>query len=616
MAASTQRAGGLLPLTGEDPRRIGPYRVVGRLGAGGMGVVLAGVDDRGVRAAVKVVHAHFAADPEFRARFAREISVLTRVEGHCTARVLGSDAGAERPWLATEYVPGPTLDERVREEGPLRGDELFGLAGGLAEALVAVHAAGVVHRDVKPSNVILSPGGPRLVDFGIARAVDASVMTRTGAVVGSPGWISPEEYGDAPAGPPADVYGWALLVVYAAAGAAPYGVARPEVLALRVMNMPVDTSAVPDALRDLVGRALSKDPLARPSSREVLETVADAWRRSHGDPAGGATAGQDVTTRIERTWAAPAEPAPWPASPPSRLRGGLLTATPPPRLRRGLLTAAAAALALAGVVAAVALRDGPDRRSSLATGAPVPSAGSPSDGAAARPPEPASTGPSPATTGPSPAQPGPPVTATELSAAIDLALEAAPAATFGFEGGFTQSSAGAKATGRLMNHDTQDDLDMQIASVEGERERYVVLKGYSVYRKTPGAKAADITALKPASKDWFALMVAGMAGPSTIRDVVAKATRVKREGRTYTGTLAPKDTAGNMRRLLVSWAGELGGPDDRSYLTFSLTLDSRDRPARFRVSWYVPVPGEAGIFRSDFTTVYRDWTASHRIVEP
>ncbi|TDC82266.1 serine/threonine protein kinase, partial [Nonomuraea deserti] len=287
---------------------MGPYRIVGRLGAGGMGIVYAGVDSAGRRAAVKLIHDMHATNQEFRIRFRREVEMLRRVQGTCCVRMLAADAEARQPWLATEYIAGRTLDEHVRVEGPLSGDGLYGLAAGLAEALVAVHAAGVVHRDLKPSNVMILPQGPRLVDFGIARSLDGTSLTASGHVIGSPGWVSPEDYAGAPAGPAADVYGWALVVVYAAMGEQPYGAGRrPEVLAHRVMTATVDTARVPEGIRPTVDRALAKAPEARPAMDDVLAVVADAWRGHHGekgrmtwDPA------TDVTSRLKRVWAFPA----------------------------------------------------------------------------------------------------------------------------------------------------------------------------------------------------------------------------------------------------------------------------------------------------------------------
>ncbi|HLU28415.1 MAG TPA: serine/threonine-protein kinase [Glycomyces sp.] len=307
------------PLLTGDPQRIGPYRVVGRLGAGGMGVVCAAVDASGRRVAVKLVHEALSVDIEFRRRFSRETSVLSRVEGACLARMLDSDPGTERPWLATEFIPGPTLEQQVQAEGPPAESVVYGLALGVAEALVSMHAAGVVHRDLKPSNVILSPEGPRLIDFGIAKVLDSTSMTRTGTLVGSPGWISPEEYGDGPAGAPADIYGWALLVLYATTGEPPYGTGRPEVLAYRVREETPDVQAVPEGLRDLVRRALSKDPAERPTADEVLAAVTETWRGEDSEQRQ-----DDVTSLIQRTWVLPRHEAPdWPepgAAPP--LPGG------------------------------------------------------------------------------------------------------------------------------------------------------------------------------------------------------------------------------------------------------------------------------------------------------
>ncbi|GAA3104352.1 hypothetical protein GCM10017600_68430 [Streptosporangium carneum] len=301
---------------------IGPYRIVGRLGSGGMGVVYAGVDGAGQRAAVKLVHAAYAGDMEFRRRFAREITALSRVRGVCTARVLAADATAALPWMATEHVPGPTLEERVRAHGPMTGDELYGLAAGLAEAVVAIHAAGVVHRDLKPTNVLLSPRGPRVVDFGIAHTLNATTITRSGVVVGSPGWISPEEYHDEVIGPGVDVYGWGLLIVYAASGRPPFGTGRSQVLALRTLNEPVDVSDVPPPLRDLVERATAKDPADRPGAGTVLSGVLESWeglRETVVSPRDDATV--VITRLLEQTWTGPPVSAvewPSPPRPPSK----------------------------------------------------------------------------------------------------------------------------------------------------------------------------------------------------------------------------------------------------------------------------------------------------------
>ncbi|WP_214111378.1 serine/threonine protein kinase [Acrocarpospora catenulata] len=592
----------LLPLTSEDPPQIGPYRLVGRLGAGGMGVVFAGIDARGVRAAVKLVHASYASDLEFRARFAREIAVLGRVKGVCTARILDSDGNAARPWLAAEYVPGPSLEAQVRAHGLLQGDQLFGLAAGIAEALVAVHAAGVVHRDLKPSNVILSPSGPKLVDFGIARVLDASVMTRTGILVGSPGWVSPEEYGDVPAGPSADVYGWAMLVVYAATGVPPYGTGRPEVLALKVLNETVDTSMVPYGLRGLVDRALAKTPKTRLSSPELLGAVAEAWRTHQGTRViNSVGAADEVTARLDRTWIFPVEDQSWPAA--------QAPTTTAPKGRRNITivaTAAAVAAALGAAVALNVLSDNENQRKQRAETTAIQT-GRPSSTST----NPTST---PVATPVVKTQP-PPSTTAELAAAIELALETTPAGTFRFEGGFTQSAAGGMATGRFMSHLTDDDLDVRIRTSEDGSHRYVVVAD-TVYPQQGGTDGSSIDGMSPADPNWYGLLVAGTAGPSILLEVVANSTRLKRKGRNYSGTLAVEDTNGPLRQLLNSWSdGDVAETMPDSYITFKLTIDGEDRPQKFEIAWCVPI-SDVEIYRSVFTTTYSKWTSSHKITEP
>ncbi|WP_433191205.1 serine/threonine-protein kinase [Actinoallomurus sp. CA-150999] len=287
------------PLRPHDPRRVGPYRLVGRLGAGGMGVVYAGAGADERRVAVKVVQPELAHDPDFRDRFAREVSLLHRVSDRCVARVMAADTAGSPPWFATEYIPGPTLDRRV-DSGPMSGDELHGLATGLAEALVALHSQGIVHRDLKPSNLILAPDGPKVVDFGIARALDETSMTRTGVVLGSSGWISPEHYLGEAVGPTADVHAWGLIVYFAATGRRPYGRDRPEVMAARVLNTTPDTAALPDRYRAMVERALAKDPAARPSATELLTALAT--------PLGGDDPTRAATAFLDRAWVMPPTP--------------------------------------------------------------------------------------------------------------------------------------------------------------------------------------------------------------------------------------------------------------------------------------------------------------------
>ncbi|MCX4810674.1 serine/threonine protein kinase [Streptomyces sp. NBC_01239] len=257
------------PVQPGDPRRVGPYRVVGRLGSGGMGTVYAALTATGERVAVKVVHPAQAADDEFRARFRREVQLSQRITGQCLVPVRDADTQAATPWLVTPYIPGLTLDRHVTANGPLSGGRLYALAAGTAAALAAVHAQGVVHRDVKPQNVILAPSGPQVLDFGIAHALDGTSVTRTGMMTGTPGWISPEHYRTGAVGSPGDVFAWGALIAYAATGQLPFGGGAADAVAFRVMQAEPDLDDVPTRLRRLVEQALSKEPSERPSAAEL-----------------------------------------------------------------------------------------------------------------------------------------------------------------------------------------------------------------------------------------------------------------------------------------------------------------------------------------------------------
>ncbi|GAB3724872.1 serine/threonine-protein kinase [Nocardiopsis nanhaiensis] len=275
---------GIEPPSGNDPKLLGSYHVVGRIGAGGMGAVYAGLADDGSCAAVKMVHPEFAADPEFRRRFAHEVDLVAKVDAACTPSFLGADVDAQTPWLATEYVPGQTLRQYVREHGPLTGGMLTALAIGLAEALVAIHSADVVHRDLKPGNVILAPDGPKVLDFGIARAADATALTRSGGILGTPGWISPEQYEGKTAGEHSDVFAWAGLVLFAATGRDPFGTGQLDVLVYRTRNEDPDLEGVPDPLAGPVRRAFAKEPSERPTAAQVLAELTGAWAATRVGP--------------------------------------------------------------------------------------------------------------------------------------------------------------------------------------------------------------------------------------------------------------------------------------------------------------------------------------------
>ncbi len=337
----------------DDPTWIGRYRLMSRLGSGGMGVVYLGAAVDGSQVAVKVLRPELADDPEFRRRFSREVTALARVRGVCTVRVIEADTEAPQPFMVTEYAEGPSLAEYIDSYGSLRSQMLFGLATGLAEALTAIHAAGIVHRDLKPSNVILSREGPRVIDFGIAQTMDAVSMTRTGMMVGSPGFMAPEQVSGRP-GQKADIFVWGVTVAYAAAGRSPFGTGDTNAILYRVLYETPDLAPVPDRLRPLVAAALAKDPQYRPTAPELLGQLTSVSRR----PAGPS---QDSPTQeiLAQTWlySAPGTGAsvPRPAAEPatgSMLLDPASQQTRQPRSRKTRMTTWVGAVTAAVVVAA------------------------------------------------------------------------------------------------------------------------------------------------------------------------------------------------------------------------------------------------------------------------
>jgi eukaryotic-like serine/threonine-protein kinase len=267
--------GGLRP---GDPQLVGPYRLVGQLGGGGMGRVFLGLSAGGRPVAVKVIRAELAGDLEFRVRFAREVAAARRVGGLFTALVVDADVDGPDPWLATAYVAGPSLAAAVTGYGPMPARPALALAAGLAEGLSAIHAAGVVHCDLKPSNVLLSQDGPRVIDFGISRAAEAASVTGAGWVVGSPGFMSPEQAMSEQIGPPSDVFSLGAVLTFAATGGGPFGKGSSPELAYRLVYSPPSLHLVPAELRPLIERCLVKDPAQRPTADEVLAAASTAQR--------------------------------------------------------------------------------------------------------------------------------------------------------------------------------------------------------------------------------------------------------------------------------------------------------------------------------------------------
>ncbi|MDR6319662.1 WD40 repeat protein [Actinoplanes couchii] len=332
----------MTPLLAGDPDRLGQYQLLGRLGAGGMGTVFLGTAPDGQRVAVKAIRPEWSSDPAFLARFRSEVKRAREVPPFCTAAVLDADVEHDPPYLVVEFVDGPSLASVVRERGPLKPSEVYGLAVGVATALVAIHGAGVVHRDLKPANVLVAVGLPKVIDFGIARGTELSAeLTGPDQVMGTVGYVAPESLdGSGKAGPAADVFAWGVLIGYAATGSTPFHGDSPMATIGRMLTQPPDLTGIPDSLRDLVATTLEKDPSARPTARELLDSLLSM---------GTADVSSNVTPELRQAALA--------ARARSRLR----------RWPRRLLTAAVVAVLLGGAgFAAIRARADADRASDQA----------------------------------------------------------------------------------------------------------------------------------------------------------------------------------------------------------------------------------------------------------
>jgi Protein kinase domain len=344
------------PLLSDDPAQAGRYRVHARLGAGGMGTVYLAFTPGGRPVALKMIRPELAGHADFRHRFRQEVETARRVHGLYTAQVLDADPDASPPWLVTAFVPGPSLQEAVTAHGPLPVDTALVLMAGVAEALEQIHGAGVIHRDLKPSNVVLSPDGPRVIDFGIARAVNASVVTGAGLRIGSPNYMAPEQVDDSPVGPGADVFALGSVAAFAALGRPPFGEGGPLPVMYRVLHEPADLAGCPAPLRGIVERCLAKRAADRPSPADIIDQcravtagrtgqIAQPWlppgvlaalaERPLGSPAAAAAPGPRPASAAALAGPAPAAPPATILDPPQRgiAASGAVPARPAARLR-------------------------------------------------------------------------------------------------------------------------------------------------------------------------------------------------------------------------------------------------------------------------------------------
>ncbi|MGW3626386.1 serine/threonine-protein kinase [Streptomyces sp. NPDC000880] len=322
------------PLAGDDPTTIAGYRLAAKLGAGGMGKVYLSYTPGGRPVAIKVIRPEFGEDPEFRRRFAQEVQSAQRVQGLFTAPVIDADTDGAQPWLATAYVPGPSLADAVVAHGALPVDAVLLLIAGMAEALHVIHGAGIVHRDLKPSNVLLAADGPRVIDFGIAYAADATSLTGSGVTIGTPSFMAPEQAAGRRVTPATDIFALGQVAAYAATGSPAFGEGTSHGVLYRIVHEEPDLTGVPERLTELVTRCLAKDPEARPSITDIIGLCQSAnaetvLRRPEDWLPASVTA--DITVRAAAP--APVQTPPPPSSAPSAAyspTAPVSPATPPP----------------------------------------------------------------------------------------------------------------------------------------------------------------------------------------------------------------------------------------------------------------------------------------------
>jgi len=573
VAASALRVG--------DPETLGGYRIERRLGEGGQGVVYLGVSPSGEKVAIKVVRFPLVSGDV--AAFGREIAAARQVAEFCTASVLDAALDHDPPYIVSEYVEGPTLQRVIQTEGVRTGAALQRLAVATITALAAIHRAGVVHRDFKPGNVLLAPDGPRVIDFGIARILDAT--TTTGATTGSPPYMAPEHFTGARVGPEADIFAWGSTMVFAATGKPPFGDDSFAAVAYRILHAEPELSALPDPLREVVRRCLAKEPAQRPTAHEVLLRLLN---RGDSSPVEALEHGRAVARGAEAP--PPLADGPWTEPAPSR--------------RRVLARAGAVAAALAASGTVLGYRLWAD---------PAPRAG-PASGGTAR-------------------ADAAPATPLALAGAIDAALGPTPCADFESVGVVTPGDWRVRAEGRIVHNglaqyaDADHDMVVRRPGAESERIMIVHRAVHAVARRNAGVALMPDDRPQPGYAS-VARMVAVFSSVQTIVRLILATLHLQRNGLTYEGSavaaLIDSDLNGELfdrlieqepLKSLVERSSQARFTDWFLGVSYTLTIDEHALPTSFRASWRVP-PVDAPIAAVDFTTRYHRWRAAEEIRPP
>ncbi|MEO3803658.1 serine/threonine-protein kinase [Nonomuraea sp. B1E8] len=608
------------PLRPGDPEAVGEFRIVGRLGQGGQGIVYLGESPGSGQAAVKVMTGGIDR------AFARELAAARMVDEFCTARVLVADLDHDPPYVAAEYIDGPAL----ATAGPVRGAALTRLAIGTVTALAAIHRAGVVHRDFKPGNVLLGPDGPRVIDFGIARLVDATATA--GSSSGTPPYMSPEQLSGDTVGPAADLFAWGSTMAFAATGEPPFGRDTFAAVAYRILHGEPALGGLPEPLRGIVARCLAKDPSARPSARTVLlellgepsdppgasaapapapESQAPDDRAGGADaagdqareagPAGGGEAGAGAGERELRELSRGARAA---------AGGG-----------RGRVSRRALLLGAGAVAGAVAVSGGVlwwRSAQSPASGGRVAgpdTAGSPEVSGSVT-----STAPAGSAT-PAAQDRSPSATATaertivpprpegqDIVIAMQSAITVKPMADLTFDGALTQSEFAAKAHGRIRFHpevsfSPQNCAYAMTVTPAGEPEMDVtmVLSEGSAELFVDGKPQGE---REPRGQDYLDMVVT-MSGIGVILDLVGRTERVDAAGPRYSGSLPAEKAPGAIQEQLAGMAGWKTSELEGTRINWQLELDRQNRPRIFVLSWVTEVRGTE--LASTYSTTFGDW---------